>query len=206
MRQHVTHRVHNVDCAVRIRNANMYVESEGEQRTCDHLVLFHDQFISGILENLLILPMRERMSAGSDNLQSLPAHQTRNDTAQVCDIGSSFFYVFADSGAHFDHRLDHFGFDLLTEQHLALFQDFRDMRTQFAGTRINNLKLFFNTECELLEHASVTFFLSDRFQPYSLPSFSKWFGVDGQLFFHGWITGVVSRASLATTFYTSPDE
>jgi hypothetical protein len=134
--------------------------------------------------------MRERMSAGSDNLQSLPAHQTRNDTAQVCDIGSSFFYVFADSGAHFDHRLDHFGFDLLTEQHLALFQDFRDMRTQFAGMRINNLKLFFNTECELLEHASGTFFLSDRFQPYSLPSFSKWFGVDGRLFFHGWITGV----------------
>jgi hypothetical protein len=56
--------------------------------------------------------------------------------------------------------------------------------------RINNLKLFFNTECELLEHAQGTFFLSDRFQPYSLPSFSKWFGADDQLFFGGWITGV----------------
>src|ERR1051326_7566135 len=100
------------------------------------------------------------MSAGSDNLQPLLAHQTRNDTAQVCDIGSSFFYVFADSGAHFDHGLDHFGFDLLTKQHLAFFQDFRDMRTQFAGMRINNLKLFFNTECELLEHAAGGTFFS----------------------------------------------
>jgi hypothetical protein len=47
----------------------------------------------------------------------------RKDTAQVCDIGASLFYVFADSGAYFDHRLDHFGFDLLTEQHPAFFQD-----------------------------------------------------------------------------------
>ena len=98
--------------------------------------------------------MRERMSAGSDTLLALLAHQTRNYTAQVCDIGLSFFYVFADSGAHFEYQLDHFGFDLLTEQHLAFFQDFRDMRTQLTGMRINNLKLFFNTECELLEHAS----------------------------------------------------
>src|ERR1051325_11821084 len=94
------------------------------------------------------------MRSGSDDLQPLLAHQTTNDTAQVCDIRSSFFYVFADSGAHFDHRLDHFGLDLLTEQHLAFFQDFRDMRTQLAATRINNLKLFFNTKCELLEHAT----------------------------------------------------
>src|SRR5690349_17545668 len=113
--------------------------------------------------------MRERMSAGSDNLQSVFAHQTRNDTAQVCDIGSRFFYVVADSGAHFDHRLDHFRFDLLTEQHLALFQNFRDMRTQLAGVRINNLKLFLNTECELLEHASGNSLLSDGSS--SLPSF-----------------------------------
>src|ERR1044071_4301077 len=121
--------------------------------------------------------MRERMSAGSDDLQALLAHQTRHDTAQVCDIGSSFFYVFADSGAHFDHRLDHFGFDLLTEQHLAFFQDFRDMRTQLAGMRINNLKLFFNTECELLEHASGDFpsqcLIPAILQPYSSPGFIR---------------------------------
>src|SRR5690348_5926544 len=142
--------------------------------------------------------MRERMSTGSDNLQSLFAHQTRNDTAQVCDIGSSFFYVFADSGAHFDHRLDHFRFDLLTEQHLAFFQDFRDMRTQLAGVRINNLKLFLNTECELLEHASGNSLLTDRFK--LLTEFPKWFGADGQLFFMGRLPECVSRASLATTF------
>src|SRR6185503_1752261 len=98
------------------------------------------------------------MSAGSNNLQPLLAHQTGKDTAQVCDVPSSFFYVFADSGAHFDHRLDHFWFDLLTEQHLAVFENFRDVRTQLAGLRIDNLKLFFDAECELLEHTSGTFF------------------------------------------------
>src|SRR6187397_1509745 len=98
------------------------------------------------------------MSAGSNNLQPLLAHQTRKNTPQVCDVPSSFFYVFADSGAHFDHRLDHLWFDLLTEQHLAVFENFRDVRTQLAGMRINDLKLFFDTECELLEHASGTVF------------------------------------------------
>src|SRR6185503_134962 len=123
------------------------------------------------------------MRAGSDNLQPLLAHQTRNDTTQVCNIGSSFFYIFADPGAHFDHRLDHFRFDLLTEQHLAFFQDFRDMRTQFACMRINNLKLFFNTECELLEHASarLSFSVTDSSHTPCRVS-PKWFGADGQLF------------------------
>src|SRR5690242_1948494 len=143
--------------------------------------------------------MRERMSTGSDNLQSLFAHQTRNDTAQVCDIGSSFFYVFADSGAHFDHRLDHFGLDLLTEQHLAFFQDFRDMRTQFVGMRINNLKLFFNTECELLEHVS-----GDSSQ-WPVPAILRYpvsppgWELTVSVFFMGRLLQRVSRAWLATT-------
>jgi hypothetical protein len=67
--------------------------------------------------------------------------------------------------------------------------------------RINNLKLFFNTECELLEHAPADFLLRDRFQPYSLPSSRDGFELIVRLFVHGWIAGVgVSRASLATTF------
>ena len=53
------------------------------------------------------------MSAGSDNLQPLLAHERREDAAKIGDMSASFFYVHADAGAHFDHRLDHFRFDLL---------------------------------------------------------------------------------------------
>src|SRR4030095_5235139 len=95
--------------------------------------------------------MREGVCARSNNLQALFAHQAGNDTAQVCDIASSFFYIIADSRAHFDHRLDHFRFDLLAEQRLAFLEDFRDMRTQLAGMRIDNLEFFFNADAELLE-------------------------------------------------------
>ena len=111
----------------------MDVETEGEQRTRDHLILFNNQLVSGILEDLLILPMRERMSAGSDDLQALLAHKAGKDAAKICDIGASFFYIFADSRAHFDHRLDHFGFDLLAEQRLAFSENFGDMRPQLTG-------------------------------------------------------------------------
>jgi hypothetical protein len=36
-------------------------------------------------------------------------------------------------------------------QHPALFENFRDVRAQLAGVRINDLKLFFNAKGELLE-------------------------------------------------------
>jgi hypothetical protein len=36
-------------------------------------------------------------------------------------------------------------------QHPALFENFRDVRAQLAGVRINDLKLSFNAKGELLE-------------------------------------------------------
>jgi hypothetical protein len=62
--QQIPHRVHDVDCPLRIRYADMDVETEGEERTRDHLILFDHQIVSFILKDLVILPMRERMGAG----------------------------------------------------------------------------------------------------------------------------------------------
>ena len=100
------------------------------------------------------------MCAGSDNLQSLLAHQAGKEAAKICDIGASFFYIFADSCTYFDHRLNHFRFDLLAEQRLAFCENFGNMRTQLTGVRIDNLKLFFDAEGELLRHIGLGFHLS----------------------------------------------
>src|SRR5438552_6652365 len=123
MRQRVAYAIHDLNSPLRIRDADMDVETESKQRARDHLILFNDQLISCILENLLILPMRERMCASSDNLQALLAHKGREDAAKICDIRASFLYIFADSRADLDHGLDHFWFDLLAEQHLAFFKN-----------------------------------------------------------------------------------
>src|SRR5260370_30847588 len=105
MRQHVTHSVHDLDCPLRIRDADMDVEAEGKQRAGDYLILFNDQLIPCILKNLLILPMREWMGAGSDNLQSLLAYQAGENATKICDIGACRFYFFADPRLHVGHRL-----------------------------------------------------------------------------------------------------
>ena len=68
------------------------------------------------------------------------------------DVGAGFLNVVTDAGADFDHRLDHFRFDLLAEQHFAFVENFRNMRTQLARMRIDNLKFFFNAESELVRH------------------------------------------------------
>jgi hypothetical protein len=48
--------------------------------------------------------------------------------------------------------LDYFRFHLLAEQRFAVLQNFRDVSAQLAGLGIDYLKLFFDTERELLKH------------------------------------------------------
>src|SRR6266568_8344561 len=100
------------------------------------------------------------MCAGSNNLKSLLAYNGGENATKICDIGASRLDIFADPSAHFDHRLDHFRFDLLAEQRLALCENFGNMRTQLTGVRIDNLKLFLDAECELLRHIGLGFHLS----------------------------------------------
>src|SRR6266404_1508883 len=97
------------------------------------------------------------MGRGSDDLQSALLRQRRDDGAQAGDVGASFLNVLADAGADLDLRLNHLRLDLLAENHLAFVEELRHVRTQLARLRIDDLKLFLNTKCELIEH---TFYLS----------------------------------------------
>ena len=92
------------------------------------------------------------MRRSSDDHKSVLLRQAGDDAAQTRDVSARFLDVAANAGADFHHRLDHLGLDLLAEQHLAFFEDLGDVRTQLACLWIDDLKLLFDTQCELIEH------------------------------------------------------
>ena len=65
-----------------------------------------------------------------------------------------FLNVLTDSRADLDHRLDHLGLDLLAENHLPFFEKFGNVAAQFPSFRVDNLKLFLNSQGELVKHQS----------------------------------------------------
>src|SRR5207253_1683047 len=98
---------------------------------------------------------RNWMSRGGNNLQSIFFGQRGDDATETADVRAGFLNVLADAGADFDLRLDHFRLDLLAKQHAAFFENLGDVRTQLARLWIDDLKFFFNTECELVEHLRI---------------------------------------------------
>ncbi len=113
---------------------------------------FDEQLVSLVVENLLVLPARNRMCRGGNNLESVLLRQRRNDRAQASDVGTGFLNIFADARADFDLGLNHLGLDLFAEQHPAFVKKLHDVRLQLARLGIDDLKLLFNAECELIEH------------------------------------------------------
>jgi len=92
------------------------------------------------------------MGRSCGDLQPVLLSERRYDAAEAGDVGAGFLNVFADAGAHFDLRLDHLRLDLFAEQHPALVENLRHVRTQLTRLRIDDLKLFFDPERELIEH------------------------------------------------------
>jgi hypothetical protein len=89
---------------------------------------------------------------GGDHFEPLFARERRDDGAEVRDVRARLLYVVADARADLDHRLDHLRLDLLAEEHLPFLKHLRDVRTQLARLRIDDLKFFFDAKRILLEH------------------------------------------------------
>src|SRR2546425_164749 len=134
----------------------MNVQAKNEERPSNSLQLLDQQLVSFIVKDLLVLPARKRMRRGGDNHQISFCRQARDDAAQAGNIRARFLNVLADAGADLNHRLDHLRLDLLAEDHLAFFQEFRDVRTQLARFRINNLEFFFDSQRELVKHMNAS--------------------------------------------------
>src|SRR5688572_22002477 len=92
------------------------------------------------------------MRRSGDDRQPIFPREPGDDAAESRNVSACFLDVVANARAYFHHRLDHLGFDLLAEQHLALFEDLRDMRAQFARGWVNDLEFLFDAQCELIEH------------------------------------------------------
>src|ERR1044072_6492226 len=137
-----------------IGHADVYVKSKDQERTRDCLQFLHKQFVTLVVEDLLVLPARDRMRRSRHDDEAVLPSEAGDDAAQTRDVGPRFLNVATNPRADFYHRLDHLGLDLLAEQHLALVENLGDVRTQLARLRINDLKLFFDAQCELIEHLS----------------------------------------------------
>src|ERR1051325_3352476 len=127
VRQEIARGVHDMNLPVFVCDADVYVQAEDEQRARDRLQLFDEQLVTLVIENLLILPARDRVRRGGDDHQSGLAREPGDDAAQARDVGPRFLYVATDSRPDLDPRLNHLGLDLLAENHLALFQKFGDV-------------------------------------------------------------------------------
>src|SRR6185312_12475686 len=92
------------------------------------------------------------MGRGRYDSQSGLSSQPRDNAAQPGDVSARLLNVLANARADFNHRLNHLRLDLLAEDHLPLFQEFRDVRAQLTRLWVNYLELLFDAEGELIEH------------------------------------------------------
>ena len=152
MWQKIARRIHDMNLSLAIRNTDVHMQAKDQKRTRNGLQFLHQQLVPLVIENLLVLPARNGMRRSGCNPKSVLLGQRGNDTPQVRYISPRLLDVFADAGADLDHRLDHLGLDLFAENHLPFVEKLRNVRTQLARLRIDDLKLFFYAECELIEH------------------------------------------------------
>jgi len=99
----------------------MHVEAEDEEGASGHLHLLDDLFVSFGVEDFLILPERERVGARGDDCEPVSIGEGRGNSAKICEIGTGFLYILADSCAHLDHRLNHLRPNLLAQKFDAIF-------------------------------------------------------------------------------------
>jgi hypothetical protein len=152
MRQKIPGRIHNVNPSFRIGYSDMNMQAKDQKRTGDALQFLDQQLVPFIIENLLVLPARNRMGRTGDNHQAAFRCQSGDDAAQPGNVRAGLLDVFADTRADLNHRLNHLRLNLLAQQHFAFFEEFGNVRTKFTCLRIDDLKLFFDTQSELIEH------------------------------------------------------
>ena len=71
-----------------------------------------------------------------------------NRAAQPRDFGTGLADRAAGRCSNLDDALVHLGLDLFAQNHLPAFEDLRDIRTQFARFRIDDLVFFLDAERE----------------------------------------------------------
>ena len=73
----------------RVSHPDVDVEAEDEKRASDGLQLLHEHFVAFVVKYLLILPARNRVRRGGDNLQAFLAREHGDDAAQASKLPAS---------------------------------------------------------------------------------------------------------------------
>src|SRR5438477_3351421 len=92
--------------------------------------------------------MREWMSTGGGNLQSVLRCKRCQLASKIDDLLSRASRVAADLGAELDHRLMHLRLNVLFQNHFAAGENLLNVRTQLARFRIDDLEFFLDSESE----------------------------------------------------------
>src|SRR5277367_3746753 len=92
------------------------------------------------------------MSAGSGNLQTDAFCRCYKLAPRAVHFDAQLADVFADLRAGLNDGLVHLVFDLLDDIRRSGRNELHDVRTQRAGSRIDDLKFFFNTDSEAVSH------------------------------------------------------
>ena len=114
--------------------------------------LIHQEFVTVAVVYLLFGPFRERMRRGRNDRHSLLLRQAGNYASKCRNVFAGFLNIGTNARSDLDHRLDHLWLYLFAEQKLAFFEDLGNMRFQLARFRVDDLKLLFDPESELVEH------------------------------------------------------
>jgi hypothetical protein len=92
------------------------------------------------------------VGAGGGNLQSNALSGGHKFAARTMHFDAQLADVFADFGTGLDDRLVHLVFDLFDDVRRSGRNKLHDVRAQRAGSGVNDLKLFFNTDGEAVSH------------------------------------------------------
>src|SRR5450755_2420269 len=88
------------------------------------------------------------MRAGRSDLESITRRQRGEFAAKLDHLLARATRVAANFGPQFDDRLMHLRLDVLFQDHLAVRENFLNVRAQLTRLRIDDLKFFLDSKSE----------------------------------------------------------
>ena len=152
VRKEITDHVHHIDGGLLVGHGDVNVHAENQKRAGELLEFLDDVFIALAGGDDLVDPTGKRMGTGGGDLQSNAFGGGDELAARAVHFDAELADVFADFGSSLDDGLVHLAFYLFSDSGRSGRNQLHDVRTQRAGSGVNNLELFFDTDGEAVSH------------------------------------------------------
>ena len=147
VRQEVPGHVHRVDHEVAVLDPDVDMRSEDEVALGNLLKVLSETRVPREGCDLLLLPHRERVRPGGNDLEALLRDPSAHETPHAQNLLASFSDVLADAARRLHASLVELRLDLVARLLVAL-EDLGDERGQLAGLGVDDLILLLDAECE----------------------------------------------------------